>query len=195
MKDSFSYTTVGVVFGLLLVFGALWRTPPQSRATIRPRAPTRTPVLFSPASAATQQSMQLAIRGTPPSLAIAMSRAPAQPDKSKDDINDTVKLVLSEETASRLAHKAVDAMTNVTPGIVHLIVAETALSMTSGVTRVVFSAHNTTANVTIKLVATFDAGTLVYIRPYSSLDISDKVYDPTCLVNQFAALPTDPDLP
>lgn len=114
-----------------------------------------------------QGETQFAARGIPVTVADALAKAPLVPNKAADASDDTVSLALDATKATDLAHKAVATVNMVSPNILHVIAADTALEMTSGVTRVIFTAHHSKTNVSIKLVATFERGVLVYIRPYS----------------------------
>jgi hypothetical protein len=102
-------------------------------------------------------------------------KAPLVPNPQAEKSDDTVGLVLDATKATALAEKATDMVNLVAAKSLHMIAADNAMSMTSGVTRVIFTAHHTPTNVSIKLVATFDKGVLVYIRPYS---VVPDVLDP-----------------
>jgi hypothetical protein len=130
------------------------------------------PLLMPPPA---QSATHFASRGIPILLIDALSKAPLVPNKAADAPEDTVQLVVDATKTTALAEKAVQTVNLVSPGIIHLIAADTGLEMTSGVTRVIFTAHYPKTNVSIKLVATFEKGVLVYIRPYS---IVPDVLDP-----------------
>lgn len=110
-------------------------------------------------------------RGVPPELTAAMLKAPSggMPDKSVEIQGDTVLLTLGPDTARTMALACVDAINAAGSLNVHLIQADDALAMASGATRVIFTVHEPTKNVSLKFVATFVDNQLRLVRPYSLL--------------------------
>lgn len=163
---------VGAILGgfIFMATRSTGRTPLLGRSR---NGSTTLPPLLAPPPA--QGVTRFAARGIPVLLIDALSKAPLMPNKAADAPEDTVALALDATKTTALAEKAVETVNLVSPGIIHLIAADTGLQMTSGVTRVIFTAHYPKTNVSIKLVATFDQGVLVYIRPYS---IVPDVLDP-----------------
>lgn len=162
----------GAILGIFVFFAT--RSTASAPLLAKARSKASVNPLLAPPPADTPT--QFAARGIPVTLLHALSKAPLAPNMAADDPVDTVELALDATKATAFAQKATETINLVSPGIVHFIAADAALSMASGVTRVIFTAHHPKANVSIKLVATFDkGGALVYIRPYS---IVPDVLDP-----------------
>ncbi len=166
MKD----TTVAAILGGLLVLAVLTarrRKPLQAQ----PRQPGLPRVVSAMASAPAALPIP---RGIPANLAEAIRRAPIRPSPGADRADDAPVLTLSEETARTLAAAAVARV----PGLV-LTSVDNATSMRSGVRRVLFTAHEPTAPLSLRLVATFEKSTewdLVWLRPASAVpDVLDPL--------------------
>ena len=143
--------------------GAIRATPRHPASTLPPHLATST------------IATDFAPRGLPFDLAEALLKAPTRPNPSADNPADTVTLVLSDTKTHELSEKVVGMVNAVSKCPLHLVMGDAAMNMSSGVTRVIFTAHYPKRNVSVKLVAIVSGGELLYIRPYSQ---SPELEDP-----------------
>lgn len=124
-------------------------SPPQ-QAVIRP--PPLPPGLVPPFAA---QGLVSPVRGIP--LALTAAMATLSKPLEEDQPSDRTVMRFAPDQATRLATRALESINALLgpEAKLHLIVADSAVLTSAGLTRVLFTAHSLASNLSLKLLAIF----------------------------------------
>lgn len=168
MSSNSHWYVVGGLLGLLALATCGSSRKRLPALVARPKALMTLPPHHAPALGAAAASLVSPPQGIPANLAEALRAVAINTNaESPQDAADTI---LDPATARTLAERAVAAINAAGSVHVYLVAADDALLMESGITRVTFTVHEPNGNVSIKLVAIYDAWTqkLSLVRPYST---------------------------